>query len=159
RLGVGHRAGARPGELSGGEAQRVALARALVHEPRMLLLDEPLSSLDVRSRGEIRRLLRDLLAGFPGVRLLVTHDPVEAIRPADVALFLSAPESGSARNVLRGAIASITLESDRARVRVASEPPLVAEVTAASVTRLGLAEGQPVYAAFKAVEVSLILPR
>src|SRR5207249_8894707 len=82
-LGVGHRAGARHGELSGGEAQRVALARALVHQPRLLLLDEPLSSLDVRARGEIRRLLRDLLAGFPGVRLLVTHDPVEAMTLAD----------------------------------------------------------------------------
>src|SRR5206468_1462819 len=79
RLGVAHRARARPGELSGGEAQRVALGRAVVHEPRLLLLDEPLSALDVRSRGEIRRLLRDLLSGFPGVRIVVTHDPVEAM--------------------------------------------------------------------------------
>jgi molybdate transport system ATP-binding protein len=240
RLGVRHRAGARPRDLSGGEAQRVALARALVHEPRLLLLDEPLSSLDVRSRHEIRTLLRRLLAEFPGIRLLVTHDPVEAmtladelvllergrvtqvgtpdeiraaprtayaaelvgvnlfagrlvpladgagvlrtddgdvvvgwpaavppgaeaagvlgiLRPADVSLFRAAPE-GSARNVLRGRVAAVTRETDRARVRIASSPPVVAEVTAASVTRLGIGEGDEVYAAFKAVEVSLVLP-
>ncbi|MGH9167800.1 MAG: ATP-binding cassette domain-containing protein, partial [Acidimicrobiia bacterium] len=78
RLGVAGRAAARPGALSGGEAQRVALARALVFEPRLLLLDEPLSALDVQARGQIRSLVSSLLAGFEGVRLLVTHDPVEA---------------------------------------------------------------------------------
>jgi molybdate transport system ATP-binding protein len=83
RLGVGERAHARPAELSGGESQRVALARALVAEPRMLLLDEPLSSLDVQARGRIRSLVRETLRTFPGVRLLVTHDPVEAAMLSD----------------------------------------------------------------------------
>ena len=83
RLGVAGRAAARPGALSGGEAQRVALARALVFEPRLLLLDEPLSALDVQARGQIRSLVSSLLAGFEGVRLLVTHDPVEAMTVAD----------------------------------------------------------------------------
>jgi molybdate transport system ATP-binding protein len=89
RLGFpADRADARPGELSGGEAQRVALGRALIHEPRLLLLDEPTTSLDVRARSELRPLIRSILAGFAGVRVLVTHDPVEAMTLADLIVVL-----------------------------------------------------------------------
>ncbi|HRE01801.1 MAG TPA: ATP-binding cassette domain-containing protein, partial [Ilumatobacteraceae bacterium] len=73
----------RPRELSGGQAQRVALARALAVDPRMLLLDEPLSALDVATRSAVRRDLRRHLAGFGGVRILVTHDPMDAYALAD----------------------------------------------------------------------------
>jgi molybdate transport system ATP-binding protein len=83
RLGVGHRAGARPRALSGGEAQRVALARALAIGPDVLLLDEPLSALDVETRDRVRGELRSHLAGFAGPRVVVTHDPVEAMVLAD----------------------------------------------------------------------------
>ena len=233
------RAAARPAELSGGEAQRVALVRALVGEPRLLLLDEPTSALDVRARAAIRPLIRSALRSFSGIRVLVTHDPVEAmstadrvvvmedgrvtqagaprdlrdaprtayvaelvgvnlyegrlertdggagrlttaegavvvawperarggeegvlgiLRPADVALHSRRPEGGSARNALPGRIASISIEGDRARVRVTSEPPVVAEITVGSVERLGLAEGSAVWASFKAVEVDVRLP-
>ena len=72
-----------PASLSGGEAQRVAVARAVVHEPRLLLLDEPTSGLDVTARAELRPVLIDTLAAFDGVRLLVTHDPIEAMTMAD----------------------------------------------------------------------------
>jgi molybdate transport system ATP-binding protein len=72
-----------PRELSGGQAQRVALLRTLATEPRLLLLDEPLSALDVTIRAEVRRELSRQLASFRGVRLIVTHDPLEAIALAD----------------------------------------------------------------------------
>jgi molybdate transport system ATP-binding protein len=83
RVGLAGHAGARPRALSGGQAQRVALARALVSEPRLLLLDEPLAALDAATRAEVRRDLRRHLAGFDGTRLLVTHDPLEAMALAD----------------------------------------------------------------------------
>jgi molybdate transport system ATP-binding protein len=79
RIGLAEQAAARPAQLSGGQAQRVALARALAVEPALLLLDEPLAALDVRTRAETRRVLRARLAEFTGVKLLVTHDPLEAI--------------------------------------------------------------------------------
>jgi molybdate transport system ATP-binding protein len=232
RLGMAARASARPRSLSGGEAQRVALARALVVGPRLLLLDEPLSALDVGARASIRELLRNELKRFDGVRIVVAHDPVDALTladrvvilevgivtqtgtpdeirsaprteyaanlagtnffrgrleplddgaarligeagqivvagspqggnevvatlsPADVSLHLE-PPTGSPRNVLRGRVTSIWIDAGRARVRVASRPPIVADVTAGSIERLGLREGSDVWASFKAVEVRL----
>jgi ABC-type polar amino acid transport system ATPase subunit len=73
QLGVESRADARPRELSGGEAQRVAIARALAVNPPVLLMDEPMASLDSSRRAELGRLLRALTAS--GRTLLVTtHD-------------------------------------------------------------------------------------
>jgi len=77
-VGVGELLDRYPGTLSGGQAQRVALARALATEPRCLLLDEPISSLDRRARGEVRTLLRRLHRQGHTV-LHVTHDYEEAV--------------------------------------------------------------------------------
>jgi len=83
RVGVAELADAKPPKLSGGQAQRVALARALAVDPRLLLLDEPLSALDAQTRPAIRSELRRHLADFGGCALLVTHDPLEAMVLAD----------------------------------------------------------------------------
>jgi len=103
RMGLEDRAGARPAELSGGQAQRVALARALATEPRLLLLDEPLSALDASSRASTRRELRRHLDGWPGVRVVVTHDPFEA---AALASHLVVVEEG--RVVQSGTLSQIS---------------------------------------------------
>lgn len=84
RLEITGLEGRNPGDISGGQAQRVALARALVVEPDLLLLDEPLSALDVTTRVQLRRVLAHHLRGFAGPRLLITHDPTEAFLLADV---------------------------------------------------------------------------
>jgi molybdate transport system ATP-binding protein len=78
RFGVGERARARPHELSGGERQRVALARALARRPAALLLDEPLSALDPRTRAAAARELAAVLADAQVPALLVTHDFAQA---------------------------------------------------------------------------------
>jgi molybdate transport system ATP-binding protein len=83
KVGLADYAGHRPSQLSGGQAQRVALSRALATRPKLLLMDEPLSALDAGTRAEVRRDLKNGLADFGGVQLIVTHDPAEAMALAD----------------------------------------------------------------------------
>jgi molybdate transport system ATP-binding protein len=90
RVGMTGHAGKQPRALSGGQAQRVALARALVLEPRVLLLDEPLAALDASARVDTRRELRRHLEGHPGVRIVVTHDPVDAMTLGDRVVVIEA---------------------------------------------------------------------
>jgi len=78
-----------PRQLSGGQQQRVALARSLVCRPRLLLLDEPLSALDIALREELRGQLRRLLAACDIPVLLVTHDRAEALALGDELVVMS----------------------------------------------------------------------
>jgi putative hydroxymethylpyrimidine transport system ATP-binding protein len=78
RVGLAGREAARPRHLSGGERQRVALARTLMEDRPVVLLDEPFSALDARTRAEMQALAAELLSGR--TVLLVTHDPAEAAR-------------------------------------------------------------------------------
>ncbi|HST38340.1 MAG TPA: ABC transporter ATP-binding protein [Conexibacter sp.] len=236
-FGIGEAlAGKRPAQLSGGERQRVALARALGPRPRLLLLDEPLSALDARTRAgagrELARLLREL--EVPAV--LVTHDFGEAallgdevavldggriVQRGPAAALAAAPASGfvadftgaavltgrvahgdgaltlialdgggvvratdagegevavsvhpwevtieppasaaggSAQNRLEAEVVSVTEIGNRVRVGLALPQPFTAEVTRASVERLGLALGKRVVAVWKA-SATRVTPR
>ncbi|MFN3191718.1 MAG: ABC transporter ATP-binding protein [Aureliella sp.] len=93
-----------PSQLSGGESQRVAFARALVAEPKLLLLDEPLSQLDGPNRESAIALLKEVAQRFRPTTIMVSHDPVDAMRLGDQVAVLDAGnllDSGSPENVYR----------------------------------------------------------
>ncbi|CAM5198084.1 ABC transporter ATP-binding protein [Bosea thiooxidans] len=77
-VGLSHLGGRRPSQLSGGQQQRVAVARTVAVEPKVLLLDEPLSNLDAKMRVQVRRELRDLQQRLGLTTIFVTHDQEEA---------------------------------------------------------------------------------
>jgi ABC-type polar amino acid transport system ATPase subunit len=101
-LGVGARSGARPSELSGGEAQRVAIARALATDPPLLLMDEPTASLDPARRGDLAATLVSL-ASTGRTLLIATHDVPFALSLATRVVVLAngcVVEDGPADGVL-----------------------------------------------------------
>jgi len=121
RVGLDGKGRARPRELSGGQAQRVALARALASDPAMLLLDEPLAALDATTRNEVRRDLRRHLTTFAGVRLVITHDPIDAAVLADRVVVLD-----------HGRVAQI---GTPAEITTRPRTPWVAELTGTNLFR------------------------
>ncbi len=103
RVGLAGLERSRPGAVSGGQAQRAALARALITDPDLLLLDEPLSALDVGTRTGLRRDLRRHLGEFGGATVIVTHDALDALALADRVVVL---EDG--RVTQHGTLADVT---------------------------------------------------
>ena len=91
--GIGHLAQMKPMQLSGGQQQRVALVRALINKPQLVLLDEPLSALDVDARREVRRWLRDQLKSLPGTKFVVTHDRLDIAELCDREIAFMQPQS------------------------------------------------------------------
>jgi len=135
RLGLEAHADRHPRELSGGQRQRVALGRALATNPVLLLLDEPLSALDLPLREALRDELRSILAGWGTVAVLVTHDLTEAYRLGDRIVVYeegrviqAAPRSEllwqpSSRSVarimgLRNVLEGVTLKATPERIQV-----------------------------------------
>lgn len=80
RVGVAHRAGALPSELSGGEMQRVAIARAVIHRPALLLADEPTGNLDSTTGAQVLDLLAEVVRETNAALLMVTHSEEAAKR-------------------------------------------------------------------------------
>jgi molybdate transport system ATP-binding protein len=216
----------KPPQLSGGQAQKVALARALASDPVLLLLDEPMAALDVRTAMELRVDLARHLREYGGISLLVTHDAVDVLtmasrvivlengavaqqgRPEDVAaapgtehvarlvglnvlrgrssgtvvhlrggeqlvsvtpydgetlacfrpaaVTLTAEEpTGSARNRWRGTVLSVAPHGEVSRVHLDAAGGVLADVTPASVVRLGLVPGREMWVAVKASEIQI----
>ncbi|WP_409274172.1 aliphatic sulfonates ABC transporter ATP-binding protein [Pseudomonas sp. KCJK9111] len=93
-VGLADRANEWPAGLSGGQKQRVALARALIHQPRLLLLDEPLGALDALTRIEMQQLIERLWGQHGFTVLLVTYDVSEAVAVADRVILIEDGEVG-----------------------------------------------------------------
>lgn len=83
KLQIEHLLDRRPTQLSGGQQQRVAMCRALVKEPKILLLDEPMSNLDARLKIEIREVIKTIQQELKVTSIIVTHDQEEAMAIAD----------------------------------------------------------------------------
>ena len=132
RLGVEDHAASRPRAISGGQEQRVALARALITEPRLLLLDEPLAAVDASAKIDLRRTLREQVSGFDGVRILVTHDLLEAAALAESVVIL---EDG--RVSQQGSFAEVTARPRSSWVARMAGLNLLSGEASADVLRLG----------------------
>lgn len=154
-----------PRELSGGQQQRVALARALARKPRLLLLDEPLSSLDGPTRDEMRRGLGDILAQLSIPAVVVTHDTREAVALGDHVVVMAEGrvlQQGSVEDVFSRpvdpAVARIVGVETVAKGRVAGYVDGMAEIEVGASRVFALSDtkaGDAVDVCIRAADVAL----
>lgn len=159
-----------PGQLSGGQKQRVALIRALARKPELLLLDEPLSALDMETRLRLQEDLKRIIQQFQTTTLFVTHDVTEVYKLADYVVVLEAgrvikqgiPEDVfmgrrlSTRIQIAGKVVDIESDSIMAAVTVLHEGQYFKTlIDTEEVSRLNLRIGDNVVIGAKSSDVIL----
>jgi ABC-type Fe3+/spermidine/putrescine transport system ATPase subunit len=151
----------KPGALSGGQQQRVALARALVVEPRVLLLDEPLSNLDAKVRQRLRAEIRRLQRRVGITTIYVTHDQEEALAIADQVVLMNAGavvQAGAPEDVYRHPADAFAADFLGVTTRLAGRAEAGRlEVAGQSLPYTGAARG-PVEVVLRAADLSLAPP-
>jgi molybdate transport system permease protein len=152
-----------PGELSGGQRQRVALARALAMEPEVLLLDEPLSALDHHLRRQVEEQLREALAHYRGVTILVTHDRDEAFRSCEDLVVLSegsiaacGPKHEIFANPQSLAVARLTGCKNIARIRHVGAERIHVEEWRCTLRALGVPPDGAEYIGIRAHDIRIL---
>ncbi|MBQ0945464.1 ABC transporter ATP-binding protein [Ideonella sp. 4Y16] len=115
-VGLGHAAGKRPGEISGGMKQRVGIARALSMEPQVLLMDEPFGALDALTRAKLQDELLEIVAKTRATVVMVTHDVDEAVLLSDKIVMMT---NGPAATI--GEVLHVELPRPRSRVALADD--------------------------------------
>ncbi|MDO8383786.1 MAG: ABC transporter ATP-binding protein [Microbacterium sp.] len=169
RVGLPGMGDRRPAQLSGGQQQRVAIARALATSPQVLLLDEPLTSLDPETAADVRAMLHDQLAATHATAVVVTHDAVDAAALATRMMVVEdgrVTQHGAVRDVLRApatrfvaTVAGLNLIHGVAhdghwRARSASPEVLIGAADDLSLAA-SAAEGAPLAAVFRPSDVRL----
>jgi putative spermidine/putrescine transport system ATP-binding protein len=151
----------KPAALSGGQQQRVALARALVVEPRVLLLDEPLSNLDAKVRQRLRAEIRRLQRRVGITTIYVTHDQEEALAIADQVVLMNAGEivqAGTPEAVYRRPVDAFAADFLGVTTRLSGRAgPGRLEVAGQSLPYTGGARG-PVEVVLRAADLTLVAP-
>lgn len=167
RVGLPGMGDRRPAQLSGGQQQRVAIARALATAPQLLLLDEPLTSLDPETAADVRAMLHDQLAATHATAVVVTHDAVDAAALATRLMVLEegrVTQAGGVREVLRApatrfvaTVAGVNLVhgvADEGRWRAASASP-EAVIAASDGVDQAVIDDSPLAAVFRPSDVRL----